>query len=322
MQLDELKQKYKNLPLWARFLLMFVLGLIPGLYFYFDEGQSYEEKLAEILGQEATVRAEFEKARQRKSDLPKLEEKLAFTEDQLNKAKKLLPDSYIIESILEKAATLAIKANVVLERFKPLAEIGHDSDGYRYVELPIETQITGDYQSIATFFDKVAHLESTIFIRNITITPAAGNAALQQLAQAGQGNQANGAPGALTNPANLANPVPTGQPTDIPLTPEALAQQLTQPTPPLPPAPVVPPGNGQIGGQAGGQGGTRPQPMVTLAKRDIYEGFKETAKFNLVIYRSLSDNEPKNTAVNAPNGVRMAPPPPPNAPAPTPPPAP
>jgi Tfp pilus assembly protein PilO len=284
-----------------------VLGLIPGLYFYFDEGQSYEEKLAEITSQEATVRAEFEKARQRKSDLPKLEEKLAFTEDQLTKAKKLLPDSYIIESILEKAATLAYKTNVVLERFKPLAEIGHDSDGYRYMELPIETQITGDYQSIATFFDKVAHLDTTIFIRNIAITPAASNATLQQRAQAAQGNLV-GAPGGAPNPAQ---PGLGGQPNDVPPTPDALAQQLNQPNPMPPMAGALPQNGALVGGMAGGQPGrplgTGLQPIVNLTKQDTYEGFKETAKFNLVIYRSLSDGEPLILDPNAPNANGRAP---------------
>lgn len=172
MDREELKQKYKILPLWARFALVGVVGLLPGLYKYFDEAEQLEADLVEVQGREVKARDAFELARQRKASLPKLEEQLAYTEDQLTKAKRMLPDQYIIEEILEKTATIAKSTGVTLTRFKPLPEVPHRGEQHSYVELPIETEIEGDFRRTANFFDKIAHLESSIFIRKIDMSLA------------------------------------------------------------------------------------------------------------------------------------------------------
>lgn len=311
MILDDIKLKYKGLPFWARALLMFITGLIPGIYYYLDEGQGFEDKLTEITTQETAARSEFENARQKKSDLPKLEEKLAFTEEQLNKAKRLLPDRYIIEDILEKTASIALKTNILLERFKPLNEIGHESEGYRYVELPIETQVTGEYQNIATFFDRIAHLETTIFIRNITITPSSTNPT--RTSERPQNPTDFGLPGSSLLPSNPLQSNPG------PLSPGELNQRINQR--------LTNNRNGEDndgGVPPANRPQTPPQPTVNWASAENNAPFNVSAKFNLVIYRSLADNETVSTDPNSPIPIKRPEPPPPPAtpppPASTPPP--
>lgn len=180
MDLEELKERYKLLPLWVRFLIAGAIGLLPGAYVYYDEGDALQSQLDEVAGLEATARDKFESSRQQKANLPKLEEELAFTEEQLIKAKKKLPDSYRIEDVLQKAATIAKEVGVKLIAFDPGDEIPHN-DTYRYVEMPIKTELQGRFSQIAAFFDRIVHLENSIFVRKIEMakyrieaTPEAG----------------------------------------------------------------------------------------------------------------------------------------------------
>lgn len=169
MDFEELKERYKLLPLWARFLIAAVLGILPGAYVYYDEGDALQAQLEQETSNEATARDKFESSRQQKANLPKLEEELAFTEEQLLKAKKKLPDSYKIEDVLQKAATIAKEVGVKLVQFDPGDEVPHVED-YKYVELPIKTELQGRFSQIAAFFDRVVHLENSIFVRKIEMT--------------------------------------------------------------------------------------------------------------------------------------------------------
>jgi Tfp pilus assembly protein PilO len=168
MDLEELKERYKMLPLWARFLIMGAIGLLPGAYVYYDEGDALQSQLEQEQSDEVVARGDFERSRQQKANLPKLEEDLAFTEEQLVKAKKKLPDSYKIEDVLQKAATIAKEVGVKLVLFAPQAEVRHE-EGYRYVELPIKTEVQGRFSQIASFFDRIVHLETSVFVRKIVL---------------------------------------------------------------------------------------------------------------------------------------------------------
>lgn len=166
MDLDDIKQRYKVLPLWARLTVAGIIGLIPGIYVLMDEGDGLDARRMTAETEENAARTEFEKARENKANLPKLEEQLAFTEEQLAKAKKRLPDSYRIEDILQKAATIAKDTGVKLNGFIPQDETQH-CDKARYIERPIKTEVEGRYSELVTFFDRIVHLDGSIFVQRI-----------------------------------------------------------------------------------------------------------------------------------------------------------
>jgi Tfp pilus assembly protein PilO len=196
MQLDELKDKYKAAPLWARLLAAAVIGMVPAAYFYMEDSETLAAALADAQGKESQAKQQFETAVDRKKNLPKLEEQLAFTEEQLIKAKKSLPDSYRIEDILEKTATIANETHVKLMSFDPGDEQPHDSPSM-YVVLPFATQIVGGFAEVAAFFDRVVHLESSIFVKNIELTRATAEPSGAPAARA--------RPGANVDPAVAAS---------------------------------------------------------------------------------------------------------------------
>ncbi len=171
MDLEELKERYKMLPMWARLLVAALIGLIPGGLIYYDEGDTLQAQLVTSQGNEEGARAKFEEARRQKANLPQLEEQLEFTDQQLTKAKKRLPDSYRIEDVLQKTATIAKEVGVRMAKFDPGAEIPH-RDSYRYVEMPIKTELSGRFAEVVAFFDRVVHLESSIFLQRIVLERA------------------------------------------------------------------------------------------------------------------------------------------------------
>ncbi len=174
ISLDELKERYKLLPVWARLSIAVVIGVLPGIYLYFDEGDALAQKVVESQNNVQTSRDKFEDARKKKSTLPQLEEQMAYTEDQLAKAKLKLPDHIIIEDILEKTATIAKQTGVQLTAFNPAADIPHTLP-YQYIEAPINTDVVGHFSQIASFFDQMIHLDGTIFMRRIELTRQDGD---------------------------------------------------------------------------------------------------------------------------------------------------
>ncbi len=173
MEIDDLKDRYKVLPMWARILIAVTFGVLPGIYVYVDEGQVLEEALVEAESQEEAARIGFEAARKKKEEIPKLEAELIFTEEQLIKAKSKLPDSYRIEEILRDAAKVAKQTGVKFKNFKPGDERVRQ-EVYPFVELPIQTEVEGSFNQIASFLDIMVHLEGSIFIRQLELVRLEG----------------------------------------------------------------------------------------------------------------------------------------------------
>jgi Tfp pilus assembly protein PilO len=166
--MDELKEKYKSLPFWARLLMALIIGILPGACSYLDEAEVLEASLQEARNAENTARSNFEKNRGEKANIPKLEEELAYTEEQLEKARKKLPEGYLVENVLTVAASSAKAAGVSLRKFTPTCELRGQGE-FKYVEFPIDVQISGKYQQIASYLDKIVHAEMMIFIRRIEL---------------------------------------------------------------------------------------------------------------------------------------------------------
>src|SRR5690606_31585950 len=121
MDLDDLKERYKSVPVWGRCVAALVIGAMPGLYFYTDEGAILEEQLTSVETKVRAAEQTLANKMSEKAQIPKLEQKLAFTEDQLEKAKKSLPDKLDIDDLLQKVASIAREIGVTLDEFR-LAE--------------------------------------------------------------------------------------------------------------------------------------------------------------------------------------------------------
>jgi Tfp pilus assembly protein PilO len=165
---DELKARWKALPIWGRLAIALVLGLLPAGYTYYNEAEGLEATLAAAKQELETSKQTFETKSRMKGDLPKEEERLAFTEEQLTKAKRSLPDSFRIEDVLQKTAAIAKEVGVKYVSIVPQDEQQKGTD-YKYMELPIQMRIDGKFGQVVSFFDRIVHLESAVYLSNIEI---------------------------------------------------------------------------------------------------------------------------------------------------------
>lgn len=169
MDMDDLKEKYKGVPVWGRCLVAVVLGSLPGLYVYTEQGEGLDQQLNETEDRVRAAEADLETKMGQKARIPKLEQELAFTEDQLEKAKKSLPDKFDIDDLLQKVASIAREVGVVLSDFTPADEQEKSEGEVRFVQLPVSIGMTGKFHQVATYLDRLAHLETAIFVENLTL---------------------------------------------------------------------------------------------------------------------------------------------------------
>lgn len=170
MDLEELKNRYKMIPLWQRMLVIIVLALVPAYLNYTDEVTMLEEQLVSLQAEVDSLNAKFEAERVKRQKLPELEAKLNFTEQQLKESSKSLPESFFIDDVLQEVSVIARDVNVTIEEFDPGSPIVGNSD-YKYMELPIYISVTGDFQKILTFFDKIVHMKKMIHLKDIQLIP-------------------------------------------------------------------------------------------------------------------------------------------------------
>ena len=166
MAFESLTDRYKTLPIWKRIILLGFIGISPSILKIVEDGQALQDELNMARVSRDASERKFKKSRKRKANLPKLEEQLAHTEGQLALASKKLPDEFVIEKVLQKVSIIAQDVGLDLREFDP--GDGAPTGGlFKYVELPIRLEVFGTYGQIATFFDRIVHLELLVHIKDI-----------------------------------------------------------------------------------------------------------------------------------------------------------
>jgi len=168
MDSEELISRYKLLPLWGRLVFGAFLGIIPAYYTYLDDGALLEEQLVQMEDQLGAVQRKFDREKKKRDKLPELEAKLAFTEQQLTESSKRLPDDFMMDDVLQESASIARDVGIDLQVFDP----GNPIDGsgaFKYKEMPIKLELTGSFQQIAGFFDRIVNMEKMVHVRDIKL---------------------------------------------------------------------------------------------------------------------------------------------------------
>jgi type IV pilus assembly protein PilO len=158
------------MPIAARLLVALLIGIFPAYYVYLEDGDELEIQMTGAKEKLEVVEAKFEKERAKRNKLPELEAKLTFTEQQLKESSKRLPDSFFMNDVLQEASTIARDVGVDLLVFDP-GTPEPAGDAFKYMEMPIELTITGKYNQIANFYDRLANLEKMVHVRNMRLVP-------------------------------------------------------------------------------------------------------------------------------------------------------
>ena len=163
--MDELIGKISKVPLAQRLLVVAVVIvlLIGGTYFLFVGGIQND-----IAGAEKQIDKLDEQLVQKKAiarDLTRYRVEVERLKQRLNEALTLLPNEAEIPELLQKLASLVEQSDCQMRQFSPS---GESSRGF-YAAIPVSMQVTGNYHSIAVFFDKVAKLARIVNVTGISL---------------------------------------------------------------------------------------------------------------------------------------------------------
>lgn len=174
---DEAKENYKALPAKQRALIMALVGLLPASYIYYEEGSGLSDKLESAQQTKITENKKYQVAKNKKENLPLLEEKFTEVTEQLRKAQEKLPNKIYMDDILHSTASLAKETGIRFKSFKPGQERVLQGT-YQYAEMPIALDFTAKYSQVMTFFDNIANMEKIIHLRNIQMTAVRNKSSL------------------------------------------------------------------------------------------------------------------------------------------------
>jgi type IV pilus assembly protein PilO len=148
-------------------ILIIVLGLITGLYYYrFFMPQQDEMKVLKVELNKLV--RELNESKAIAKDLQKFKQEVDSLNIELANALTQLPNEKEIPEILKNISTLGKESNLEFTLFKPKAEEPRQF----YANVPIELIALGSYHETGIFFDRVSKLPRIINVVNFYMSRA------------------------------------------------------------------------------------------------------------------------------------------------------
>ena len=145
-----------KLSLSKRLLILgAVVLVITGVFYYFLYG-------AKLEGIKNTVSEKQRLA----ANLPKLKKEIEDLNNQFKLALEALPNEKEIANLLENISDAAKTARLDILTFKP----GKETPKGFYAEVTIDMKVEGGYNSVISFFEKVAGMPRIVNINGLNIT--------------------------------------------------------------------------------------------------------------------------------------------------------
>ena len=177
MMLEEVKENYKDMSYKQRAVIMLLVGLLPAAYIYYEEGSGLSEKLQAVQQTKISENKKYKIAKNKKENLPLLEETFAKVTAQLRTAQEKLPNKIYMDDILHSTASIAKETGIRFKSFKPGVEQVMQG-AHQYAEMPIALDFTAKYSQVMTFFDNIANMEKIVHLRSISMTAVRGGNAV------------------------------------------------------------------------------------------------------------------------------------------------
>ena len=168
MTLEEIKERYSSMNEFKRGIIVFLLGLIYPGYLFYERGLALQQELQNAQREKTVIENQYEVAKKKSSELPVLEEKFSKQQSVLLKAQEKLPNKFYMDDVLHSIASLAKESGATIKSFVPQAEVLRAGQ-FSYAELPISLNLSGSFNQVVGFFDKVVNLEKVVHIRDIAM---------------------------------------------------------------------------------------------------------------------------------------------------------
>lgn len=182
--LDPMFEKINKLSRNQRIIIcVLVFGLMIGASVYFLYMPKHEE-IDRLTAEYESLEKELADAKRRASQLNRYRAEVKEVEAQFEVAKRALPESEEIPSLLTSISNSGQDSGLEFLLFRPENDL---SRGF-YAEIPVSIEVTGRYHEVAAFFDKVSRLSRIVNIKDIQISAEGGRGRRRRQAETGEEN--------------------------------------------------------------------------------------------------------------------------------------
>ena len=171
MEVNAIFEKIESIKMPMRIA---ILGGVIVLFFAVFIWFVYLPKTEEIKETRESI-TELDKnltqAKLQRAKLPERQKEKEEVDAQFNEARKLLPNSKEIPSLLTKVSELVNEAKLDMRKFVQKSEKSKEF----YDEIPVDIEVSGTYHNVAIFFEKVGKMERIMNINNVSMKPVKDN---------------------------------------------------------------------------------------------------------------------------------------------------
>ena len=168
MELELLVDRFREIPIRFRLLLVAAAGILPAIYVWTGEVDIYQAKLETAESEMQSSEANLRRAKAKVAKLPQLLANLEKIEQDLEGARKILPDTIEMDEILSAVGKLEQLHGVKVSRFQP-GEISPGGDGEDYQEQVVAINLTGSFPKLMQFYDGLVHMNNLTHLRDINL---------------------------------------------------------------------------------------------------------------------------------------------------------
>jgi type IV pilus assembly protein PilO len=147
----------------AGFLLMVLVGMIVGFYYYVAEPKSAE--IAGLQGAIGTLDGEIQTLTIKVKHLDELIAASKQLEIELAKKKERLPPEEEAVMLLKQVSDLGIRLGLDIKLWKPSPK--SEDPSKLFVRMPVNVEVSGGYHTAALFFDRINALPRIVTVSGL-----------------------------------------------------------------------------------------------------------------------------------------------------------
>jgi len=151
----------KDWPWYGHVILVVII--FGFLYLFHFKPKS--EEINQLTMERVSVEQELMRLRSKKKQLDKIRDELKALTFTLEKLEAIIPEREEISAILRNIQQLALDTRLNISKFIPDEMI---NKGF-YSEKPIHIEMTGNYHSLAIFYDRLSNFSRLFNVENFTI---------------------------------------------------------------------------------------------------------------------------------------------------------
>lgn len=163
--MDELIARISKVPIAQRIAVLALVLIVIVAAVYFLAISPKQDEIARLDKRIKGIDAQLVQKRAIARNLSRYRVEVERLKQRLNEALTLLPNEAEIPELLQKIAALVEQSDCEMSTFQPQGEV---VQGF-YARIPVKMAISGNYHSIAVFFDKVSKLSRIVNVTDISL---------------------------------------------------------------------------------------------------------------------------------------------------------